>query len=115
MDFYSCRNNAVVVFIIDKYQVCINPRRKSITLLQVHHDVIKMHCTTDQADGINVKMHHYCKTKAGNFTVIPGDTSLLKTPLKKDGYIYIKQMRQSRHEKNGAESLYKKLPSPDNL
>ena len=55
------------------------------------------------------------RQKASNFTVIPGDTSLLKTPLKKDGYIYIKQMRQSRHEKNGAESLYKKLPLPDNL
>ena len=48
---------------IDKYQVCMNPRRKIITLLKVHHTVIKMHCTTDQADGINVKMHHYCKKK----------------------------------------------------
>ena len=80
----------------------MNPRRKIITLLKVHHTVIKMHCTTDkadginvkmhcitdQADGINVKMHHYCKIKASNFTFIPGDTSLLKTPLKKiDPYI----------------------------
>ena len=73
---------------IDKYQVCMNPRRKIITLLKVHHTITKMHCTTDQADGINVKMHHYCKIKASNFTFIPGDTSLLKTPLKKiDPYI----------------------------
>ena len=65
---------------IDKYQVCMNPRRKIITLLKVHHTITKMHCTTDQADGINVKMHHYYKIKASNFTFIPGDTSLLKTP-----------------------------------
>ena len=84
----------------------MNPRRKSLTLLKVHHTVIKMHCTTDKADGINVKMHHYCKIKASNFTFIPKDTSLLKTPLKKIDP-YITQMRQSRHEKNGAESLYK--------